>query len=61
MVALVTGRNSPFSFILHVFGEDLKIASALIVSECREHVVQIKGVVVKETSVRDAAPLALYG
>ena len=61
MVALMTVHNSPFSFILHVFREDLQTASALIVRERGEHVVQVEGVVVKETSIGDAAPLALYG
>ena len=55
----MTEHDSPFSFILHVLRKDLQAPSALIVSERGEHVVEVEGVVVEETSVRDAAPLAL--
>jgi hypothetical protein len=58
-VVSVTHHNSPFSFIFHVLRKDLQTPSALIVRERGEHVVEVEGVVVEETSVRDAAPLAL--
>jgi hypothetical protein len=55
----VTHHDSPFSFILHILRKDLQTPFALIVRECGEHVVEVEGVVVEETSIRDAAPLAL--